>query len=426
MRKLLYAALIAALAVVTAVTGLVGAFNGGAEGFRDSSVAVMQPCQADGATQKLDNSEFVFEDEASATPFSGVLLDAAADPALGFENLELNAFGKAANKADYYVQMGYTKPGSSSSSSSSSASSSSSEREEKVENSKADSSKDKAPSVSVVPSVSSSKIADLILGRKYTSGINVFQSDAKDIPSDLSALEKAISKGNNTCGFLAIRLTDGASIAYNPNKKFDCASSIKAPVALYTYKQAQAGAYSLSTKLTYTRSDYYSGSGIIKSSSYGTQYSLKQVVDYSIRYSDNAAYMMLRNFISNSGFASMMADLGCPNASEMEQNWPEVSPIDAALWWNEIYSFYTQGGSGKDLFKVFTEATNDSINKALGGRYTVAHKSGSKSRYFHDCGIVMADEPYLLVIYSYNPYVGSDNYSYIAPVIREIDKLINR
>ncbi|MBR6795991.1 MAG: hypothetical protein IKM53_01410, partial [Clostridia bacterium] len=82
MRKLLYAALIAALAVVTAVTGLVGAFNGGAEGFRDSSVAVMQPCQADGATQKLDNSEFVFEDEASATPFSGVLLDAAADPAL--------------------------------------------------------------------------------------------------------------------------------------------------------------------------------------------------------------------------------------------------------------------------------------------------------------------------------------------------------
>lgn len=421
MRKLLYAALVAALVIVTALTGLVGALDGSEGGFKNSNVALMQPSSADVATQMLDNSEFKLDNEASATPFSGVLLDVAADPALSFEGMSLNVSGTAAKKADYYVQMGYTKPESSSSSEK--------EKEESVEESKSDSSEKSeekvVESTVKVPSVSSNEIAELLLSRKYTSGINVFQSEANDIPTDLSALEKAVSKGNNTCGFVAIRLTDGASIAYNVDKKFDCASTIKGPVALYAYKQAQAGEYSLSTKLTYSRSDYYGGSGIIKSSAYGTKYSLKQVVDYSIRYSDNAAYIMLRNFISNSGFASMLEDLGCPNSSEMENNWPEVTALDAALWWNEIYEFCSNGGSGKELFKVFTEATNDSINKALGGQYTVAHKSGSKSRYFHDGGIVMADEPYLLVIYSYNPYVGSDNYSYIAPVIREIDKLIN-
>ncbi len=280
--------------------------------------------------------------------------------------------------------------------------------------------------VVIGPSVNSDALINTLLGRHYTGGIDIFQSSAMDIPTDLSALEKAIKKSNNTCSFIAIRLSDGASIAYNVNKSYRCASSYKAFTSLYAYKQAAAGNYDLNTKLTYTYADYYSGSGIIKSSAFGSIYTLRQVANYSIRYSDNAAFIMLQRYINRNGLIAYANALGCPSASNYENTWPQVTALDAAIWWADIYGFSQSSSYGNELYKVFLNATHPVIKTALGGVYDVAHKSGSTSYYFHDCGIVHSEDPYILVMYTHNPYnYSSDNSSYFNPIVREIDKLIN-
>jgi len=279
-----------------------------------------------------------------------------------------------------------------------------------------------------VPNTQISNIASVIKGRNYTSGLDIFQSSKNDISTDTSALMAAIKKGYNNCSFIAIRLSDGASIAYNANGLYNCASSYKALASLYAFKQADAGVYNLdSTLLTYTYSDYYPGSGVIKTSAVGSVYTLRQVADYSIRYSDNIAYTMLQRYIDKAGLAAYAKKLGCPNYESFgSTNWPRVSPVDAALWWAEIYNYSKTSTNGNKLYNIFLNATHPCIKKALGNEYAVAHKSGSTSYYFHDAGIVHSEDPYIIAVYTHNPTnYTSDNQAYFAPVVREIDKLIN-
>ena len=278
----------------------------------------------------------------------------------------------------------------------------------------------------VPPSIDGSQLINTILNQNYGSGIQIFQSGKGDIPTDTSALYNAIHSGSNVASFIAVRLSDGAIISYDVNRLYRCASSYKALTSLYVYKQAAAGAYNLNTGLTYTSADYYSGSGIIKSSAFGTVYTLKQVADYSIRYSDNAAFVMLQRYINRGSLVDFATKLGCPNAAGFEYTWPNVSALDAAVWWAEIYDFAGKSSYGQDLYNVFLNATNPSIKKALNGEYAVAHKSGSMSYYFHDAGIVHSEDPYLLVVLTHNPYnASSNNQTYFASVVQQIHKLIN-
>lgn len=277
-----------------------------------------------------------------------------------------------------------------------------------------------------VPLVSNSALAYTIKSHSYSTGLDIFQSSRNDISTDTTALMNAINSGSNKCSFIAVRISDGATIAYNANALYRCASSYKAFASLFAYKQAEAGVYDFNTTLTYTSADYYPGSGIIKGSAFGTLYSLKTVADYSITYSDNAAYTMLQRYIDKQQLVAYAASLGCPNYAGFTSNWPDVSAIDEAIWWAEIYNYACNSTYGQQLYNVFLSATNAIIKTALYKEHSVAHKSGSMSYYYHDAGIVHSEDPYLLVVLTHNPNnYSSKNDSYFNPIVREIDKLIN-
>jgi len=277
------------------------------------------------------------------------------------------------------------------------------------------------PTVSV-PSMGADQIINLLLSRNYTGGIDTFGN----ISADTSALYNAIHKGSNVCGFVAIRLSDGASVAYNPTRNFRCASAFKSFVSHYAYKQAAAGVLDLNAGITYTSADYYSGSGIIKSSPFGTVYSLRQVADYSIRYSDNAGFVMLQRYLNRDGLVDYAKALGCPGADGFKYTWPDMSALDAAIWWADIYDFAKTSSYGAEMYSVYLNATQPSIKKGLNDEHPVAHKSGSMSYYFHDCGVVESEDPYILVLLTYNPNnYSSNNQSYFSGVVQEIDNIIN-
>ncbi len=273
-----------------------------------------------------------------------------------------------------------------------------------------------------LPEASSSDIINTILSRPYTNGIDTFGN----ISSDTAALYDAIKSGSNRCSFIAYRISDGASITYNVDRNYRCASAYKSFAALYAYKQAAAGVYDLNTGIKYTSADYYSGSGVIKNSPFGTIYTLRQVANYSIRYSDNAGFIMLQRYLDRKGLVDYAKELGCPGADEFQYTWPDITALDAAIWWADIYEFAQSSSYGEELYSVFLNATQPSIKKGLNNEHAVAHKSGSMSYYFHDCGIVESEDPYILVLLTYNPNnYSSDNQAYFSSVVQEIDKIIN-
>ncbi len=274
------------------------------------------------------------------------------------------------------------------------------------------------------------KLNSLIQNNKYSADkVTVIQAEGskkKDLSEDVKALTAAINS-NSRCdaSFLAIRISDGASIGYNVDEQWRCMSTFKAPTALYAYKLASEGKLNLSNKMTYTSSKYYyPGSGIVRKSASGTKYTIKNLISYSILHSDNSAYIMLRDYLSADGISNMLKDMGCTNYSYAKDDWPKVSARDAALWWNEIYNFCREDSYGKTLYTNFVNATGNMIDKALGYEYEVAHKSGSGSGYHHDCAIVMAEEPYILVLYTHNSNGGSNNYTYMSKIIKEINNIM--
>jgi beta-lactamase class A len=270
----------------------------------------------------------------------------------------------------------------------------------------------------------------LIQNNKYSAdSVTVIQaknSSKKDLSEDTKALMAAI-KSNSRCdaGFLPIRISDGASIGYNVDEQWRCMSTFKAPTALYAYKLAAEGKLNLSTKMTYTSSKYYyPGSGVVKKAASGTKYTLKTLISYSILHSDNSAYIMLRDYLNAEGISQMCKDMGCDTYQNAKEDWPKVTVRDAALWWNEIYNFCREESLGSSLYTTFVNATGNMIDKALGYKYEVAHKSGSGSGYHHDCAIVMAEEPYILVLYTYNSSGTSNNYNYMSKIIQEINEIM--
>ena len=103
------------------------------------------------------------------------------------------------------------------------------------------------------------KLSSLIKNNKYSADtVTVIQSERNDLSEDVTALMKSI-KSNSRCdaSFIAIRISDGASIGYNVDEQWRCMSTFKAPTALYAYKLASEGKLNLSNKMTYTRDKYY-------------------------------------------------------------------------------------------------------------------------------------------------------------------------
>ena len=81
-----------------------------------------------------------------------------------------------------------------------------------------------------------------IASKLYTANtISVADSNFKISEELLNEINSTISSYGASSSFYIVSLNDGMSIGYNVDKRFETASSIKAPYALYVYKEIDAG-----------------------------------------------------------------------------------------------------------------------------------------------------------------------------------------
>ena len=224
--------------------------------------------------------------------------------------------------------------------------------------------------------------------------------DMKNLPGSISSIIDEINtyynRSNNYFAFKYKDIYTGFSVSYNEKQNIFTASTIKAPKDIYIYEMASLGKIDLDEELTYTASYYNNGTGILKNKSVNTKYSVRELVEYSIVYSDNAAHNMLMDKYGRSNMLLFWRDKGTNAIFTQNNNWGVINAHDASIYMSELYKFYLENKEyGEELLNNFISAKTKFITSKNG--YRIANKSGWSGSAIHDVAIVFADNPYIVI-----------------------------
>ena len=221
--------------------------------------------------------------------------------------------------------------------------------------------------------------------------------------------------------FYVIDLETHASFAYNPQKYFECASTIKAPYALYLSKQLEAGVVSLDDILEYKEHHKTDGSGSTQFSEFGTLFTLKAMLYRLLYNSDNVAYYMLSEYTGLDGFNEMTAELGWTQTVSLRDHWCDITPQDLAMVWQEIYDYRDACDEGRLLWTYLTTNLYNEFEVAMPEYEGSAHKSGWGYNGYHEAGVVFGRRNYICIVMT---ATGLKN-DCLHRTIRNLDNVIN-
>lgn len=252
--------------------------------------------------------------------------------------------------------------------------------------------------------------------------------DGKQVdPELLARLKSACSPYKNELSFYYKDLVSGYSIEFRADEIYQTASVIKAPYVKYLL---ESGA-DLTKKLKMTKKQ--GGSSHIDAKPMGTEFTVKELMEYAIRYSDNTAYYMLNEAFGFAGFNEYGKTLGIRSnaANKLTLVFPKprfgyLSARDAGLYFEDIARYIEQGSENANMLKAWLTSTTveGMLAAALGDTYEVAHKYGEQgSQAYHDAAIVYAPKPYVLTILStLEPYanVSDKTFASVASLIDAI------
>ncbi len=185
--------------------------------------------------------------------------------------------------------------------------------------------------------------------------------------------------------------------------------------------------YNLDVVWTYEPTSMYElGSGEIINMPAGTELTWRELVEYTLLYSDNVAFAQLRERFGYSSFYTKVAELGIKGVPTGFMN---LSANDCAIFLEEIYKYFETGTENallmKDCMIRSQHTVMISVHYPSG---TVAHKYGWDIGAFHDMAIIYDDEPYLLVILTDYDDGGKDALSFIGDTVaitKEIHEIMH-
>ncbi|MDR6123852.1 hypothetical protein QFZ87_003449 [Bacillus sp. SLBN-46] len=225
-------------------------------------------------------------------------------------------------------------------------------------------------------------------------------------------------QGKVTLRYKNLVTNDGYSL--NSQVQVSAASTIKLPLALFVMKLADEGKIDLNEQLTYQSKHYSGGSGVIQNDKVGSVYTIDELVEKAMTYSDNIAFIMLKERVGPNQFVAFLKSLGAVNAYPGGRNL--TSADDLTLYVVELYQYSNQSANGKKLVEYLEHTVyNTTIPQGIKD-VPVAHKVGMipMNLIYNDAAIIFADEPYTLAITT-----RGIAYEKSQEVIAEIASIVN-
>lgn len=251
-------------------------------------------------------------------------------------------------------------------------------------------------------------------------------------PGQWPALAEALAGSENTA-FLALDLSSGQTLAWQPDTAFYIASAIKAPYAWYLCRQLDEGVLQPDEMIVYEEKFFDEGAGTIKNSEPGTLYRLDDLMREALLRSDNIAYRLLVNRCGKEAFNALMDSVGVSEGLHFTATniWPKATPRELALVWSAILDYIQSDAPHSELLaQLLQNSVYSPIRRALGSTRVVASKYGWDEDSYIDAGIVYSEEgqpQYLLTILTENGNrEDGEALNTTAAVIRQIDLIITQ
>lgn len=128
-----------------------------------------------------------------------------------------------------------------------------------------------------------------------------------DVVADL---ERELAAFPGIGGLAAKNLDTGEEIRVNSDLETTTASTIKVPILIELFRQAEAGKLRLDDRLRYTQDVFVRGSGILRELTPGLELPVRDVATLMIVISDNIATNMLIDLVGIAGVNQTIRDLG--------------------------------------------------------------------------------------------------------------------
>ncbi len=191
------------------------------------------------------------------------------------------------------------------------------------------------------------------------------------------------------------------TVTYNADKVFQTCSTVKVP---YVKSLLESGT-DLDELVTINKvyMDAAPEEEHLTAADKGRQYTVRKLIENSVKYSDNTAYVNLIERFGRYVFNAGQYSKGI-NYQIYDGYYFAMASANQMLGsFKDVYDYSRSDERGKWLVQLMTDTSFDvQIGPALEKKYTVAHKYGSdmETKSYHDCAICYAERPFILIIFT--------------------------
>ena len=209
--------------------------------------------------------------------------------------------------------------------------------------------------------------------------------------------------------------TDGR-IDINKDEKFAPASLTKVPIMIAIFKLAEKNPDFLFGKVTYLAKNNFNNGQEIQPKEFvkqGEAYTVEDLIEKMIKYSDNGSFQLLNNLISESELKSFFGDLHVPFPinSNNPTEFNSMTTKDVSYFFRVLYNAtYLKDNLSDTALEILSQTDyHNGIVAGVPKDVKVSHKFGletftdfsgkAENRELNDCGIVYHPvHPYIICV----------------------------
>lgn len=248
-------------------------------------------------------------------------------------------------------------------------------------------------------------LLDCDLGQEYLSNA-ISKPSGSSLKSKIASLKKS---GDLTSASIYYRdLNNGPWVGIGEKMTFAPASLLKVPIMMYYFKFAESDPSILQQKVVATpplirTEQHFKPAQLLED---GKAYSVEELIERMIMYSDNQAALMLLGLSKESPINKVLQDLSIEMSKDMNGQ-PIITVRDYAVLFRVLFnaSYLNASFSEKALEILSKSDFAYGLRSNIPPETSIAHKFGEREldteglSQVHDCGIVYQFmKPYILCV----------------------------
>lgn len=255
--------------------------------------------------------------------------------------------------------------------------------------------------------------SDLAAYPKDSPEYELYRLFSEDIPRvEETAVETAFDEEGNEVEVTSTFMRDGDAAFYykdiksgktiviGADKRFSAASVIKCVYVYTLMVSADEGLLNLDEKIVYDESMFVNGTGKFKDIESGSVFTVRELISYTMRYSDNTAYGMLRGRFGTEYFSLAMEKAGI--AAAKYNRWWSADVVQYGEFFAALAEYFETDSENAAWLKNEMKNSLQTVmlQNALAPD-TVAHKYGWDEDSYCDGGVAFGtDGTYALMFMS--------------------------